>query len=330
MEPNGAAYILTAAQFAGEVNQRGGNVAVRQAQVERVLSSFEESKKHMSMDGIEETHKYLRTGQWVQDYTSAGSHQAYKRFVGTGGYRKHYKPFYPRLADSDKARRFIMGDYRWRDFQVGRQASNNTIHVTISKAKGHAAALNDDSNTNKKQKALDGYLRAAAQLSAELNTESQLKGRDREVQVLQDQLRDSQQRNADLERQLHEQTQLRRHAEHQTQVSQNRLKERQEQLQDAQDQLQDTQRQLEDSRLYAKGLEDKQDQTKAHVTRHQQIFMETIELDKQREIKSAMRQQCINSIAKQSFSRPEGVKAANKRPAPGITDSKEPKRPRQN
>ncbi|KAI7772083.1 hypothetical protein LZL87_009246 [Fusarium oxysporum] len=304
MGPNGAAYILTAAQFAGEINQRGGNVAFFAIQAIYVLNGGPIG------NAVERMYEEL-SGHW-------------------GKFIPSDKPFYPRLADSDKARRFIMGDYRWRDFQVGRQASNNTIHATISKAKGHAAALNDDNNTNKKQKALDGYLRAAAQLSAELNTESQLKGRDREVQVLQDQLRDSQQRNADLERQLHEHTQLRRHAEHQTQMSQNRLKERQEHLQDAQDQLQDTQRQLEDSRLYAKGLEDKQDQTKTHVTRHQQTFMETIELDKQREIKRAMRQQCINSIAKQSFSRPEGVKAANKRPAPGITDSKEPKRPRQN
>ncbi|KAM0078983.1 hypothetical protein ACKRZS_008852 [Fusarium odoratissimum] len=371
MEPIGAAYTLTVAQQTGQVNQRGGSVAVRRAQVVRVLASFEEAKKYMSKDGIEEVHKYLRTGQWVRDHTNAGSHPAYKRFVGSGGYKRtlyypqffviqaiytlngrqignavermyeelsgHWgkfipsdKPFYPRLADPDKECRFIMGDYRWRDFQVGRQASNNTIHVTIPEAKGHAAALNDNNNTNNKQKVLDGYLRAAAQLSAELNTESQLKGRDRKVQLLQDQLRDSQQRNADLQRQVQEQTKLRRHAEHQTQMSQNRLKERREQLQDAQDQLQDTQRRLEDSRLYAKGLEDKQDQTKTHVARHQQISMEIIELDKQREAKSAMRQQCINSIAKQSFSRLEGVKAGTKRPAAGGADGEEFKRPRQN
>ncbi|KAM5372824.1 hypothetical protein ACJA88_008961 [Fusarium oxysporum] len=173
MEPIGAAYTLTAAQFAGQVNQRGGNVAVRRAQVDCVLVSFEEAKKYMSKDGIEEVHKYLRTGEWVRDQTNAGSHPAYKRFVGSGGYKKtlHYpkffviqaiytlngrqigdavermyeelsghwgkfipsdKPFYPRLADPDQERLLIMGDYRWRDFQVGRQASNNTIHVARS------------------------------------------------------------------------------------------------------------------------------------------------------------------------------------------------------
>ncbi|RKL23195.1 hypothetical protein BFJ68_g1399 [Fusarium oxysporum] len=319
MEPIGAAYTLTAAQFAGQVNQRGGNVAVRRAQVDCVLASFEEAKKYMSKDGIEEVHKYLRTGEWVRDQTNAGSHPAYKRFVGSGGYKKtlYYpqffviqaiytlndKPFYPRLADPDQERLLIMGDYRWRDFQVGRQASNNTIHVAIPEAKGHAAALSDNNNTNNKQKVLDGYLRAAAQLSAEINPESQLKGRDREVQLLQDQLRDSQQRNADLQRQVQEQTKLRRHAEHQTKMSQNRLKERQEQLQDAQDQLHETQQELQDmyhryreSQMLLSKYEEKAKQVHRHISQSQSFSNRALEAASKTQSLLALGQQQSNKV----------------------------------
>ncbi|KAF4956668.1 hypothetical protein FGADI_3657 [Fusarium gaditjirri] len=95
MEPDSAAYTLTAAQFARQVNQRGGNALIRRAQVARVLASFEEAKKHLAKDVIEELHKYLITGQWIQDHTNAGSHTAYKRFVGLGGYRKtRYYPHF--------------------------------------------------------------------------------------------------------------------------------------------------------------------------------------------------------------------------------------------
>ncbi|KAH7216493.1 hypothetical protein BKA60DRAFT_542113 [Fusarium oxysporum] len=315
MEPIGAAYTLTAAQFAGQVNQRGSNVAVRRAQVDYVLASFEEGKKYMSKDGIEEVHKYLRTGEWVQDQTNAGSHPAYRRSVmplsgctkscrDTGGkFIPSDKPFYPRLADPDQERLLIMGDYRWRDFQVGRQASNNTIHVTIPEAKGHAAALNDNNNTNNKQKVLDGYLRAAAQLSAEINTESQLKGRDREVQLLQDQLRDSQQRNADLQRQVQEQTKLRRHAEHQTKMSQNRLKERQEQLQDAQDQLHETQQELQDmhhryreSRMLLSKYEEKAKQVHHHISQSQSFSNRALEAASKTQSLLALGQQQSNKV----------------------------------
>ncbi|ENH74539.1 hypothetical protein FOC1_g10009958 [Fusarium oxysporum f. sp. cubense race 1] len=311
MEPIGAAYTLTAAQFAGQVNQRGGNVAVRRAQVNYVLASFEEVKKYMAKDGIEEVHKYLRTGEWVQDQTNAGSHPAYRRQIGDAVERMYEelsghwgkfipsdKPFYPRLADPDKERRFIMGDYRWRDFQVGRQASNNTIHVTIPEAKGHAAALNDNNNTNNKQKVLDGYLRAAAQLSAELNTESQLKGRDREVQLL-----DSQQRNADLQRQVQEQTKLRRHAEHQTKMSQNRLKERQEQFQDAQDQLHETQQELQDmhhryreSRMLLGKYEEKAKQVHHHISQSQSFSNRALEAASKTQSLLALGQQQSNKV----------------------------------
>ncbi|EWZ38538.1 hypothetical protein FOZG_10117 [Fusarium oxysporum Fo47] len=316
MEPIGAAYTLTAAQFAGQVNQRGGNVAVRRAQVDCVLASFEEAKKYMSKDGIEEAHKYLRTGEWVRDQTNAGSHPAYKRQIGDAVERMYEelsgqwgksipsdKPFYPRLADPDQERLLIMGDYRWRDFQVGRQASNNTIHVAIPEAKDHAAALSDNNNTNNKQKVLDGYLRAAAQLSAEINPESQLKGRDREVQLLQDQLRDSQQRNAGLQRQVQEQTKLRRHAEHQTKMSQNRLKERQEQLQDAQDQLHETQQELQDmyhryreSQMLLSKYEEKAKQVHRHISQSQSFSNRALEAASKTQSLLVLGQQQSNKV----------------------------------
>ncbi|KAF4946111.1 hypothetical protein FGADI_11440 [Fusarium gaditjirri] len=231
----------------------------------------------------------------------------------------------PRLADLRMERRLIMGDYRLRDLQAGKLTGNDTIHFASPEAEG-AAPLND---SNDKQKALDSHLRAAAQLSAELSTESQLQGqnRDREVQTLQDQLRASQQRNTDLERQLDEQAQLRRHAGHQAQMLQNRLDQRVEQLHNTQNQLQDTQRHLEDSRLYAKRLEESQRQTIAHINQHQQLSMEIQELDAQRTAKSSMRQQCINNIAKQGFFRIEGLNGPSKRPAAAGEDHQWFKRP---
>ncbi|KAF4436335.1 hypothetical protein FACUT_6499 [Fusarium acutatum] len=164
MEPI-ASYILIAAQFAGQVNQPRGDAVQRQAQVERVLLSFEQAKKHMSQEGIREVYQYLKSGQWIQNCRLASSHTTYRRFMGKSSFKstlyyphffvvqaiyvlgggpihdairgmyqelsEHWgmaitpdKPFYPRLADSEKKRRLILGNNQGPDTRSGRQASH--------------------------------------------------------------------------------------------------------------------------------------------------------------------------------------------------------------
>ncbi|KAG9502308.1 hypothetical protein J7337_005135 [Fusarium musae] len=121
----------------------------RSSQVDSVLSSFEEAKKVMSAQAIQEIHKYLISGRWIHDAPSASRHPAYKHIKGqsSGPNRgvprlyypyffvlhaifppseslrivceevgRHwglqvdlYKPFYPRLQDTEREMELIMG-----------------------------------------------------------------------------------------------------------------------------------------------------------------------------------------------------------------------------
>ncbi|KAF5561156.1 hypothetical protein FPHYL_6344 [Fusarium phyllophilum] len=183
MEPTGASYILTAAQFEREVTQHGGDIAWRRAQVDRVLASFEEAKSHMLRDG---------------HCTNVGQHPVYKRFVGTDGhglkslYYPHFfviqavfvlngretgtaiermyqelsghwgtaitpdEPFYPRLADSERERRLILGNNQGSYVSNERQSTS------------------EDNHKEDKHKELSVHLRAAAKLSAEIQNEDEI------------------------------------------------------------------------------------------------------------------------------------------------------------
>ncbi|KAF5681891.1 hypothetical protein FCIRC_5320 [Fusarium circinatum] len=337
MEPTGATYVLTAAQFAGQVNQPGGDPVQRQAQIERVLASFEQAKKQMREDMVGELHRYLDSGKWIQSSQNASGHTAYKRFMGKSGYTHslHYghllviqamyvqggmpihdaifnmyqaisgywdmaitpdKPFYPRLADSQRERRLILGNIQGPNTPSGRQA------------------------TSDKHRELGVYLRAVAQLTAQIQNEEQVeKERSMDLQRRRDELRLAKQRNLDLQEELQEGARIRRDAVRNEQALQNRLEEALDQLQDAQGQLQEANRELVESRRHVQ----------AYITRRQQISTQFAELGKQHEALSSKSQQCINILAEQTLSPVEGSKSATKRPADRIADGEEPKRPRQ-
>ncbi|KAF5634604.1 hypothetical protein F52700_5797 [Fusarium sp. NRRL 52700] len=352
MELSGATYVLTAAQFEREVTRPGGDVAWRRTQVRRVLDSFEESKKEMSNQGVEEVYKYLTNSQWIQDSRKLSEHSAYRRFVGTGRHSKslyyghffvlqaifvtnggkigdavermydelsghwgklipHDKPFYPRLADSEKERRLIMGNYQWRNDQAGKQDSD----AIQGKITAHSN-INNNSTNSDKQKALDRHLRAAAQLSAELNDEAQeAQRRETDWQRMRGELRTLRQQNLDLKRQVQERSNLLQNAE-------NKLEEKE-------GQLRDTQRQLITSREYASALENYRSHMRQDIGQYQQLSIEIQEVDEQRKAKSSMMQQCINNMARRGLSQIEGSNAATKRPAAENGGGEEPKRPRQ-
>ncbi|KAF5614222.1 uncharacterized protein FSUBG_102 [Fusarium subglutinans] len=319
MEPTGATYVLTAAQFAGQVNQPGGDPVQRQAQVERGLASFEQAKKQMREDMVGELHRYLESGKWIQSSQNASGHTAYKRFMGKSGYTHslHYghffviqaiyvqggghihdaifnmyqaisgywdmtitpdKPFYPRLADSQRERRLILGIIQGPNTPSGRQA------------------------TSDKHRELGVYLRAAAQLTAQIQNEEQVeKERSMDFQRTRDELRHAQQRNLELQQELQEGARIRRDAERNEQALRHQLKQKSDQLQDAQAQLQEANHKLVESKRHVQ----------AYGTHHQQISTQIAELEKQ-------------------HARVEGSKSATKRPAAGIAGGEEPKRRRQN
>ncbi|KAF5577763.1 hypothetical protein FPCIR_11921 [Fusarium pseudocircinatum] len=347
MEPTGATYVLTAAQFAGQVNQPGGDPVQRQAQVNRVLLSYDRAMKEMCEEGIQELHRYLESGKWVQSSQNASGHTAYRKFMGKSGYAPtlyypHFfviqaiyiegggpvhdaifnmyqtnsghwgmtitpdKPFYPRLADSQRERRLILGNIRGPNTPSGRQAFSD------------------------KHRELEVHLRAAAQLTAEIqNGDHEKKQRSMDFQRTRDELRLAKQRNLDLQRELQQETQNRRNAERSKQTLQNRLEQRIEQLQDAQTQLQETSHKLVESRQHTKGLQDQLGRVQAYITHHQQFSMQIAELEKQHAALSAKRQQCIGIIAKQTLSRVEESKSATKRAADGSADGEGSKRSRQ-
>lgn len=357
MEPTGAAYVLTAAQFERDVTQHGGDVAWRRCQVNRFIASFEEAKGLMSRDGAGEIHKYLlKDRKWFQSSHLASAHIDYRRFMGKSHYNstlyyphffviqaiyvlggepihdairgmykevsRHWgmditpdKPFYPRLADSEKERRLIMGNIQEPDTPSGRQVSdasqgNIGAHNSINN--------NNNNNTNSdRQKALNSHLESVARLSAELSNEAQVGAQRREtdLQRMQGQLRTLQQEKFHLQRQVREQSSLRQKAE-------NKLKENE-------GQLHDTQRQLTISRQYANALENDRSHMRNDISQYQQLSIEIQDIDKQLKAKSSMRQQCMNRVAERSFSRIEGFKAATKRPVDEIADGREPKQPRQ-
>ncbi|KAF5978950.1 hypothetical protein FBULB1_5978 [Fusarium bulbicola] len=339
MEPTGATYVLTAAQFAWQVNQPGGDPVQRQAQVERVIASFEQAKKHMRRDMVGELHRCLESGKWIQSSQNASGHTAYKRFVGKSGYTHtpqyaHFfviqaiyvqdggpihdaivnmyqaisghwgmtitpdKPFYPRLADSERERRLILGKSQEPNTPNGRQAPSEDKHSE-----------------------LDIHLKAAAQLSAEIKNEDEVnQRRSTDLQRMRDELRHTQQRNLELQRELQEGARIRRNAGRNEQALRHQLKQKSDQLQDAQAQLQEANHKLVESRRHVQ----------AYITRHQQISTQIAELEKQHEALSSKRQHYINIIAEQTLSRVEGSKSATKRPAAGIPGGEESKRHRQN
>ncbi|KAF5985035.1 hypothetical protein FCOIX_2296 [Fusarium coicis] len=147
---------------------------------------------------------------------------------------------------------------------------------------------------------------------------------------MRDELRLAKQRNLDLEQELQEEIQNRRNAERSKQALQNRLGQRIDQLQDAQAQLQETNHELIESRQLAKGLQDQLGQVQKLITQHRQISMQISQLETQRNNRSVMMQQCINTIARQSSPQLEGLNAATKRPAAGSAHGEGSKRPRQN
>ncbi|CVL01997.1 uncharacterized protein FMAN_08120 [Fusarium mangiferae] len=278
MESTGAPYTLTAAQFAGQVNLPNRDTAQRQAQVERVLLSFEQAKKQMSEEGIREVYEYLKPGKWIQSARSATDHTAYRRFLGKAGLRStlYYPQFFVIQAiyvdfggHNPEAIYWLYRDLseywgmtittdrpfypRLEDSEKERrliracyygqndQAGNQVIDTIQGNIAAHNSINNNNDNTDPdsdKQKALDGHIRAVSKLSAELKNEAEEKQR-RETD-LRGQLETLNQQNLDLQRQIQDESDLRQKAEKE-------LNENKVQLQDTQHQLQDTQRQLQNT-----------------------------------------------------------------------------------
>ncbi|KAG9502310.1 hypothetical protein J7337_005137 [Fusarium musae] len=330
--------------FEQQITQHGGDIAWRRAKVDRVLASFEEAKVIMSIDGI-------------QHCTNVGQHPVYKRFAGTDGnglkslFYPHFfviqavfvmngretgsaiermyqelsrhwlmditpdVTFYPRLADPERERQLILGNIRGACVPSERQSNKHK----------------EDKHKEDKHKELSVHLEAAAKLSAEIQDEDEVKQqRTIDFQRMRDKLRLAKQRNLEVEQELQEEIQNRRNTERSKQALQNRLEQRIDQLQYAQAQLQEISHKLVESRQHAKGLQNQLGQMQTFITQHQQISMQISQLETQRNNRSVMMQQCINTMARQSSSRLEGSSAATKRPAAEIAHGEGSKRPRQN
>ncbi|KAF5544440.1 hypothetical protein FMEXI_6553 [Fusarium mexicanum] len=351
MEPPGDPYTLTAAQFAGHVKQSGVVVPWRETQVDRVLLSFDKAKEMSKEGIREvyqylESGKWIQSGSAASGHTAYRRFMGRPGFTRTLYYpfffvvqaiyvpngllnnnaihsmyrelSQHWgmnialgQPFYPRLTDSEKERRLILGYYQEQnDEQAGKQVIN-----TIQ---GNIAAHNSvNNNTNSdKQKELSNHLRLAAQLSEELSNEAEVAQRhEKDLQSTREELSTLRQQNLDLERQVQEHSNLRQNAE-------NKLRENESQLHN-------TQCQLITSRKYADELEKDLNHMRNDISQYQQLSKEIQEVDEQRKLKSSIREQCMNRMAQRSVSRTEEFKAVTKRPTDEIADGEEPKRSRQ-
>jgi hypothetical protein len=354
MEPTGATYVLTAAQFERQITQHGGDIAWRRTQVDRVLTSFEEAKGYMSRDGVGELHKYLESGKWIQHCTNVGQHPVYKRFAGTDGnglkslYYPHFFVIQAVFVLNGKetgnaiermyrelSRHWLMDISPDEPFYPRLADPERECQLILGNIRGayvpsERQSTSGDKRKEDKHKELSVHLEAAAKLSAEIQDEDEVKQqRAMDSQRMRDELRLAKQRNLDLEQELQEEIQNRRNAERSKQALQNRLGQRIDQLQDAQAQLQETNHKLIRSQQHAKGLQDHLRQMQTFITQHQQLSMQISQLEMQRNNRSVMMQQCINSMARQSSPRLKGSNAATKRPADKIADVEEPKRPHQ-
>ncbi|RBQ70942.1 hypothetical protein FVER14953_09270 [Fusarium verticillioides] len=277
MEPTGATYVLTAAQFEQQITQHGGDIAWRRAQVDRVLASFEEAKGIMSIDGVRELHKYLESGKWIQHCTNVGQHPVYKRFAGTDG-NGLKSLFYPHFfviqavfvmngretgstierMYQELSRHWLMDITPDVTFYPRLADPERERQLILGNIRGACVPSERQSNKHKedKHKELSVHLEAAAKLSAEIQDEDEVKQqRTIDFQRMRDKLRLAKQRNLELEQELQEEIQNRRNTERSKQALQNRLEQRIDQLQDAQAQLQEISHKLVESRQHAKGLQ---------------------------------------------------------------------------
>nr|RBQ85174.1 hypothetical protein FVER53263_09270 [Fusarium verticillioides] len=199
MEPTGATYVLTAAQFEQQITQHGGDIAWRRAQVDRVLASFEEAKVIMSIDGAVFVMNGRETGSAIERmYQELSRHWLMDITPDV--------TFYPRLADPERERQLILGNIRGACVPSERQ---------FNKRK------------EGKHKELSVHLEAAAKLSAEIQDEDEVKQqRTIDFQRMRDKLRLAKQRNLELEQELQEEIQNRRNTERSKQALQNRLEQR--------------------------------------------------------------------------------------------------------
>ncbi|KAF5577762.1 hypothetical protein FPCIR_11920 [Fusarium pseudocircinatum] len=139
----GAEYILPYS-FPDE-EHRCEDPVQREDQKAKVRAAFEQAKKVMSQQAIAELFDYLQRGEWIHTAERASSHTAYRNFMGRNGrdrddpdihvaVRNLYEtasrhwgmkatpgvPFFPRLQDSDRELRLLVGNHPIRSKTVGR------------------------------------------------------------------------------------------------------------------------------------------------------------------------------------------------------------------
>ncbi|KAF4969227.1 hypothetical protein FSARC_3480 [Fusarium sarcochroum] len=85
-------YHLNGEDFEAEVLKR--YPTWRREQVKKVLSSFEKAKSVMSLQAIQEIHKYLSTGRWINDAFHACRHPAYMHLRGQRPHDFEKQQFY--------------------------------------------------------------------------------------------------------------------------------------------------------------------------------------------------------------------------------------------